>query len=124
MSDFLHLPKGTTDLQKTHFPAYTPKITGTSEQARKSLIINRKTCSVTRTTIEQPEQKTELSTGWASFKQTVNDRPLSLAKKLNDGLIIYLSAARLLINEASADASFTNCLAHAVRAPTHARALK
>ena len=71
--DFLHLPSRPSFPQKSHFPAHTPKITGTSEQARKSLIINRKTCSVTRTTIEQPEQKTELSTGWASFKQTVND---------------------------------------------------
>ena len=86
VSDFLHLPKGSTDLQKTHFPAYTPKITGTSEQACKSLILNRKTCSVTRTITEQPEQKTELSTGWASFTQKLNDRASSPAKKLNDAV--------------------------------------
>lgn len=80
-SVFSHLPKGTTDLQKHVFPAYTPKITGTSEQARKSLILNRKTCSVTRTITEQPEQKTELSTGWASFTQTVNDANITRTYK-------------------------------------------
>jgi hypothetical protein len=55
------------------FSAHPCQNAGTSEQARKSLILNRKTCSVTRTTTEPPEQKTELSTGIASFKQTVND---------------------------------------------------
>ena len=81
----LHLPRGLIVLQKTHARAIPPKKAGTTGTACKSLILKAKSCSVARTITKSPEQKTELSTGWASFTQTVNDRPSWLAKKLNDG---------------------------------------
>ena len=110
---FLHLPRRTFDLHLHEICPYPSKKAGTSEQACKSLILNRKTCSVSRTVTELPEQKTKLSTGNASFKQTVNDRTL----------FSYLCWARTLNSEASADPSSTVCVndAHAV---VHARALE
>ena len=70
---FLHLPQDLIDVRFFNFYPTPCKNTGTSEQACKLLILNRKTCSVSRTITEPPEQKTELCVGIASFKQTVND---------------------------------------------------
>ena len=73
-SDFLGaLAKPSKLPQKTHCPAIPPKNTGTTGTTCKSLILKAKSCSVARTITKSPEQKNELSTGWASSTQTVDD---------------------------------------------------